>query len=107
MSLSHLTELRAQLERRHWRIVSEEKLLTDESALHWKITRPNGDLPLTLVFTPGFQSPFGHFRHESIDESIACHVVGQSHLPRLYFGKFRGQFQKDVVAFANEIDQLG
>lgn len=88
MSLSHLEELRTQLERRHWRIVSENRILTSESPLSWTIARPNGDSPLTLEFNPSSYGRYGDYEHESIDESIACTVVGHSGIPHLYFGKF-------------------
>ena len=107
MSLSHLTELRTQLERRHWKIIAETRISTTESSLSWTIARPNGDSPTTLEFTNGFYGAYGDFRHETIDDSIACNVVGHPEIPHLYFGKFQGQFQKDVVAFADAINEIG
>src|SRR5262245_61783696 len=99
MSVSHLSELRRQLERRHWRILAENNTLSRDADLHWAIARPDGSSPLTLRFLPGFYGKYGDIQHESIDESIACEVVGHSELPDLYFGKFHGQYQKDVAAF--------
>ena len=106
MSRSHLVELRTQLERRHWKVLTENQTLTHNSPLSWTIARPNGDTPLTLEFHPGSYGAHGDWQHESIDESIACQVVEYPEISHLYFGKFRGQFQKDVVAFADAIDTI-
>ena len=106
MSRAHLEELRKQLDRKHWRIVSETKNLADDSTLNWTIARPNGDSSLVLKFTPGFYGAYGDFRHNSIDESIACEVVGHSEIPHLYFGKFYGQYQKDLLLFLDAINVM-
>lgn len=104
MSHAHLAELRVQLERRQWKIVSENKTLSEDSNLNWIIARPNGDSELTLEFSPGSYGLYGQYEHDSIDESIACCVVGHNEIQHLYFGKFHGQYQKDVVAFADEVN---
>lgn len=106
MSAAHLAELRSHLERRHWVICGENCLLTSDESLYWKICRPNGDHPLTLEFTAGHAGLHGHIKCESIDESIACDVVGHSEIPYLYFGKFHGKFQAAVAVFANAIDAI-
>jgi len=107
MTVSHLAKLRAELERRHWVIVSENQHL-DGGKLHWNIARPNGDSPLTLEFSPGLGGPVHDRTLESIEDAIACDVVGHSEIESLYFaGKFGGKFQSDVVSFADAVNRLG
>jgi hypothetical protein len=109
MSVAHLALLRAELERRHWQIVAENKATTDEdpAPLSWTIARANGDSPLTLEFTQGYTGRYLDIPLESIDDSIACRVVDHPEIPGLYFGKFHGQFQIDVVKFADAINAIG
>ena len=107
MSVSHLTELRTQLERRHWRIVTENKTKTTETSLNWRISRPNGDSPLTLEFTPGSFGPYGGYEHDSIEHSIACEVIDHPEIPYLYFGKFQGHYQDKVLEFVDAINSIG
>lgn len=107
MSISHLNEVRSRLERRHWIVVSETNKLTPEEPLQWKISRPNGDTPLTVTFTPGLGGAYGQIPMEEIEDGISCQISEHPEIPYLYFGsKFHGRFQQDVAAFVDAVDSL-
>ncbi len=100
MTVSHLQRLQQELERNHW------KVLERDDEFQWKIARPNGDTPLVLEFTPGHSDQHLGLRLEDIESSIACGVAGHDEIAHLYFGKYSGKFQKDVVNFVAAIDDV-
>ena len=101
MSASHLERLRQELTSNHWVVVKECSELSDDRTFRWELSRPNGDVPLTLEFTPAGDGLHGGGNPiDDINLAYACDIVEFPDVPHLYFGtNFRGKFQNDVVEF--------
>ena len=104
MSKSHIDKLRLELAKSKWVIHTD--LSTNEFLKTWDISRPNGDCSLKLSF-----SVFGNTNHgdllgnETMDNAIGCTIIGYPEID-LYFGKYTGQFQKDLILFISQINKL-
>ena len=93
MPVSHLERLRKSLSSNQWVITSEEKGNDYDVSAVWKISRPNGDSPLSLNFegqSEGDVLP--------IEKAYACHVSQNPDIS-LYFGKISKSFPTDLKKF--------
>ena len=103
MSIAHLEKLRKELEGNHWIIEKEE---SNSHLYYWKISRPNGDMPLTIEFSIGGRGLYGAIDDsETIEDAIACNIETHEEI-EVYFGKFSGGFQKDIKNFVSQICNL-
>lgn len=97
MSLEHISGLRNKLENSNWKITKE--LEGDDYSISaiWKISRPNGEHRLNLVFE-------GLDEKEvlSIDESYGCYILENKDLS-LYFKKLNKGYASDLRNFINEL----
>lgn len=104
MSKSHINKLVLELEKSKWVIhtdLSRNKFLNI-----WEISRPNGDCPLKLDFSIFGNGNYGSVvGDETMDNAIGCSIIGYPKID-IYFGKYSGQFQKDLTKFILELNKL-
>lgn len=102
MSKSHIKQLKIALENSKWVIHTD--VSTNEFLNNWEISRPNGDCLLTINFTI-----FGNGNHgayigtETMDNANGCSIVEYPNID-IYFGKYTGQFQKDLIQFIAQLE---
>lgn len=107
MTIAHLSKLKELLVNYHWKIDKENNVCTETEELEWHISRPNGDTPLTIKFSPGYGGKYCDIQLDEIEQSIACEVERHPDIEYLYFGsKFHGKFQADVVNFVEQINSI-
>jgi len=100
MSIKHLKLLRDNLEKNKWVVTHE--LLGDDYRISakWKISRPNGDSPKTLIFEG---------LHEldvfPIEQSYGCHIQSNEGLS-LYFGKISKSFPSKLKSFVDTLSNI-
>lgn len=104
MSKSHIDQLKKELTRAKW--VIRTNISTFEFMDEWEISRPNGDTPLTITFTLGGNGAWGEtIGNEDMGNAIGCHLRGYDGIG-LYFGKYTGQFQKDIKTFIDALEAI-
>jgi hypothetical protein len=102
MSKSHIEKLEKELRLSKWVIVLED----NTENFIWKISRPNGDSLMTIDFSVYGNNFFGELEgNETLHNAIGCHIKNHPEI-NLYFGKYSGQFQKDVVEFVNQLNSI-
>ena len=104
MSKAHLDQLKSELKKSKWVIRTYESAY--EFIENWEITKPNGDCPLNLIFTMYGNGKYGDcIGNETMENANGCSVESHPEID-IYFGKFSGQFQKDLAEFIAGINQL-
>lgn len=102
MEKAHIEQIRKKLEHSKW--IIQEIYSELDTMPYWKICRPNGDHPLILEFMLSGNGKYGALRgDESFYNAIACHIKEYPEID-LYFGKYSGQFQKDLAAFITTLN---
>lgn len=104
MSKSHINKLLEELEKSKWLIHTD--LSTNKFLNTWEISRPNGDCPLKLDFSIFGNGNYGSvIGNETMDNAIGCSIIEHPEVD-IYFGKYSGQFQKDLTKFISELNKL-
>jgi hypothetical protein len=104
MSLSHIHQLQKELEQTRWVIHTD--ISSIEYIDEWQISRPNGDSEMTIKFSQGGNGPYGEtIGNEDMGNALGFHIEGHKNLD-VYFGKFSGQFQRDIKKFIVELNAL-
>lgn len=104
MSKSHIDKLKSELEKSKWIIHTD--ISTNEFLDTWEISKPNGDFPLKINFFIGGNGKFGAcIGDESMNNAIGCNIEEHSEID-IYFGKYLGQFQKDIIQFISKLNKL-
>jgi hypothetical protein len=104
MSKSHIEKLKLELNKSKWTIQTD--LSTNEFLNIWEITRPNGSSLKKLEFSIFGNGKYGDcIGNESMDNANGCSIIGNSEI-NIYFGKYSGQFQKDLNKFVVELNKL-
>ena len=99
-NLSHLKQLKKDLENHHWKIISEEGGNDYDISAVWIVARPDGSNQLHLEF-----EGLDDLKTLPIEKSYACHVREASDIS-VYFGKISKSWPKELSEFINKINQL-
>lgn len=102
MSRAHLEKLKLELGKSKW--ILRTDVSTNEFLSTWEISRPNNDCLLEIEFGISGNGEYGAcIGNETMDNAIGCSVSNSE--ISIYFGKYSGQFQKDIAAFISQINQ--
>ncbi|MVO07542.1 hypothetical protein GOQ30_00020 [Flavobacterium sp. TP390] len=106
MSKLHIEKIKSELENSKWIIRTD--LSTNEFLNIWEISRPNGDgdCLLKINFSIFGNGKYGDLiGNETMDNANGCSIIGHSEID-IYFGKYSGQFQKDLFDFISKLNKL-
>ena len=104
MSKAHLEKLKSELIKSKWIIRTE--ISNNDFLDKWEISRPNGDYLLKMEFTIFGNGKYGDcIGNETMDNASGCSIDGYPELD-IYFGKYSGQFQKDLSEFIFQLNQI-
>lgn len=98
MSIEHLKQLRNNLERKNWNIISETKGNEYDLSAVWVIARPDGTNRLHIEFLG-----LDDLQKLPIEKSYACRI---KELPKIsvYFNKISRLWPKKLHEFIEKID---
>lgn len=97
MSLEHISGLRTKLENSRWKVV--EELSGDDYSISaiWKISRPNGEHHLNLVFEGLDEKAV-----LPIEKCYSCHILENKEI-NLYFNKISKGYASELKNFIDEL----